>query len=184
MQKSKDKAIRPKTSRALHCRYCVVDAELGTRDVRLIFCRQGKNDKWRLLVSTDMKLDFKTAYRIYAMRWAVEVFYADTKRVLGLTKCSARDFGSHIAHMTMVAIRYSMMSYVKRFYDYETIGGLFHDTYLGVLEFTVVDCIWEVIIEVINVISDILTLNQDELLNEIITNSRRMEAFKLLAKTV
>ena len=32
------------------------------------------------------------AYEIYAMRWSIEIFGSDSKRLLGLADCSSRDF--------------------------------------------------------------------------------------------
>ena len=32
------------------------------------------------------------AYEIYAMRWRIEIFCSDSKRLLGLADCSSRDF--------------------------------------------------------------------------------------------
>ena len=89
-------ARRLKHSRALHCKYAVVDAKLGKRKVRLFLCKRTKAEKWRLLVTTDPRLDFMGAYRIYAMRWGVEVFYGDTKRYLGIGDCSCRNFTSQV----------------------------------------------------------------------------------------
>ena len=73
------------------------------------------------------------------MRWGIEVFFSDSKRLLGLADCSSRDFSAHIAHVSLVMIRYNMLASIKRAPDYDTIGGLFGDMYLGVHELTVVE---------------------------------------------
>ena len=49
----------------------------------------------------------------------------------------------------MVMIRYNILASIKRTLDYDTIGGLFGDMYLGVHELTVVEKIWAIIIEVV-----------------------------------
>jgi hypothetical protein len=46
-------------------------------------------------------------------------------------------------------IRYNILASIKRTLDYDTIGGLFGDMYLGVHELTVVEKIWAIIIEVV-----------------------------------
>ena len=46
-------------------------------------------------------------------------------------------------------IRYNILASIKRALDYDTIGGLFGDMYLGVHELTVVEKIWAIIIEVV-----------------------------------
>ncbi|MBV3314482.1 transposase [Bacteroides ovatus] len=55
------------------------------------FCRRGKNEGRKVLLTTDTKMDFMRVYEIYAMRWSIEVFFANGKRILGLDDCSARD---------------------------------------------------------------------------------------------
>lgn len=74
--------------RSLRCHYAITDVILGERKVRLIFCRHCKINGWKPLLTTDTSLDFKKAYRIYAMRLAIEVFFSDAKRHLGLADCS------------------------------------------------------------------------------------------------
>lgn len=172
-----------KYSRALHCKYAIIDVTLGKRKVRLFFCQRAKAEKWKFLVTTNLKLDFMKAYRIYAMRWGIEVFYEDNKRYLGLCDCSCRNFTSQLAHVTLVTIRYNIMAYIKRFYNYETIGGLYRDTYLGVKEITVIDYIWQAIIEVIVIVAEITASDEDVLLNLVITDSRKFAIISQLAHT-
>lgn len=59
------------------------------------------------------------------MRWSIEVFFSDGRRHLDLAGCSARDFTSQTAHVSLVMIRYNLTAYVKRSMDYETLGALF-----------------------------------------------------------
>lgn len=53
-------------------------------------------------------------------------------------------------------IRYNILASIKRTLDYDTIGGLFGDMYLGVHELTVVEKIWAIIIEVVAVVSELI----------------------------
>ncbi len=73
------------------------------------------------------------------MRWFIAVFFADSKRILGLANCSARDFSSQIAHVSLVMIRYNLLGSIKRTNDYKTIGGMFGVMYHGVHELTVIE---------------------------------------------
>lgn len=171
-----------KTCRRYKCKYAVCDATLDGHSVRLFFCRRGKSDKWKVLLTTDTKLDFLRAYEIYAMRWSIEVFFADSKRVLGLADCSARDFSSQIAHVSMTMIRYNMLAFIKRAHDYETIGGLFADIYCGVQELTVVEKIWGIILEVINVVAELTGADEETLMYQIIENDKRLAALKAYAE--
>ena len=100
---AKFKAVKKvKYSRQYHCHYVEIEVALGKRSVRLFFCKRGKKEVWKLLLTTDTKLNFMRAYEIYAMRWSIEVFFSDSKRLLGLADCSSRDFSAHITHVSLV----------------------------------------------------------------------------------
>ncbi|WP_442504710.1 IS4 family transposase [Porphyromonas levii] len=181
IKKLKD-ANEIKYSRKLHCYYGCIDVALDRYKVRLFLIRQGKKGKWRVLLTTDRSLDFLRAYEIYAMRWSIEVFFSDSKRILYLEKCSATDFSSQIAHISLVMIRYNLLSMVKRLHDYETIGGLYKDVYYGVHELTVVEKIWDIIIEIISIVANLLGAEEEDLITQIIDNSERLEALRIYAK--
>lgn len=172
-----------KYSRRYHCHYASITVTLGKRQVKLFFCRMSKNGKWRLLLTTDTKLEFMRAFEIYAMRWSIEVFFADSKRLLGLADCSARDFSSQIAHISLVMIRYNLMASLKRTHDYETIGGLFNDMYSGVHELTVIEKIWDIILEVVAIVAELTGIDDEVMLELIIRDNKRLAAFQALAKS-
>lgn len=73
------------------------------------------------------------------------------------------------------------MAYIKRFHNYETIGGLFRGTYLGVKEITVIDYIWQAIIEVIVIVAEITATDEDILLNLVITDKKKFAILRQLA---
>ena len=163
-----------KYSRRYRCHYAYITVTLGKRDVKLFFCRMGKRDNWKVLLTTDLSLDFMRAYEIYAMRWAIEVFFSDSKRLLGLADCSARDFSSQIAHLSLVIIRYNLLASIKRILDYETIGALFSDVYEGVHELTVIDKIWEIILEVVAVVAEMIDIDHVIVMEQILQKSERL----------
>ena len=172
-----------KYSRRYHCHYSEIEVVLGKRAVKLFFCKRGKKEAWKVLLTTDLRLRFMRAYEIYAMRWSIEVFFSDSKRLLGLADCSSRNFSAHIAHVSLVMIRYNILASIKRTLDYDTIGGLFGDMYLGVHELTVVEKIWAIILEVVAVVSELIGADSDELTIQIIENDKRLAALREYAQT-
>lgn len=68
---------------------------------------------------------------------------------------------------------------IKQPDDYESIGGLFADIYESVHEFTVVEKIWSIIIDVIAIVAEILTIDKNELIEQIIRDNRRLTAMQL-----
>ena len=172
-----------KHSRRYRCCYAETEVVLGKRAVKLFFCKRGKKETWKLLLTTDLSLDFMRAYEIYAMRWSIEVFFSDSKRILGLADCSSRDFSAHIAHVSLVMIRYNMLSAIKRTLDYDTIGGLFEDMYLGVHELTVVEKIWAIIIEVVAVVAELIEADSEVVTLQVINSDKRLAALRAYAQT-
>lgn len=170
-------------SKRYKCHYARVNVKFGKREVRLFFCRRGKREGWTILLTTDLKLDFLRAYEIYSIRWAIEVFFSDAKRLVDLSGCSARDFSSQIAHVSLAMISYNLLSSIKRSLDYETIGGLFGDVYAGVHELTVVEKIWAIIIEVVAVAAKLTGADEEDLILQIIENDKRLAALKAYAQT-
>ena len=171
-----------KYSRKLRCYYATVEVALGGRNVKLFFCKRGKREAWKILLTTDTKLDFFRAYEIYAMRRSIEVFFSDAKRLLGPADCSARDFSSQIAHVSLVMIRYNIFAMIKRIFDYETIGALFSEMYMGVHEITVVEKIWTIIIEVVAIVAEISGADEESLIVQIIADNRKLAALKAYAE--
>ena len=172
-----------KYSRHYHCHYAEIEVTLGKRSVKLFFCKRGKRESWKLLLTTDTKLNFMRAYEIYAMRWSIEVFFSDSKRLLGLADCSSRDFSAQIAHVSLIMIRYNLLASIKRELDYDTIGGIFEEMYLGVHELTVVEKIWAIIIEVVAVVAEITGAESEDLIMQAIENDKRLAALKAYAMT-
>ena len=64
-----------KYSRHYRCHYAEIEVVLGKRAVKLFFCKRGKKEAWKVLLTTDLRLRFMRAYEIYAMRWSIEVFF-------------------------------------------------------------------------------------------------------------
>ena len=52
-------------------------------------------------MTTDIRLEFLEAYRIYAQRWSLEVVFKEAKGLLGLGKCQAGNFASQIAAISL-----------------------------------------------------------------------------------
>ena len=97
----------------------------------------------------------------------------------------AKDFAEQIAHTSIVALQYNILSLVKRFNDYETIGGLFREVEKGSLELTIAERIWEVIMETVITIANLFGLTDEEVLEVAVRRSDELahicRTFKLKA---
>ena len=70
----------------------------------------GKHD-WALFLCTDTALSPQRILEIYALRWGIEVYFKECKQNLGLLKEQTITFTSHLASISLTAIRYLMLLY-------------------------------------------------------------------------
>jgi len=108
-----------KRSKQLNCFYSQAMVGFNGVPVKLFFCKTSRNGKWNVLLTTNLELGFEQAYKIYSIRWSVEVFFKEGKQYLRLGKCQSQDFDAQIAHTTLCMIQYKLLSVAKRFSDYE-----------------------------------------------------------------
>ena len=157
--------------RKLKIQYIQVAATLQGMPVQLFVSKRDKNDKWHALLTTNMELDFEQAYRIYARRWNIEVFFKECKQLLHLGKCQSHNFDAQIASTTISMIQYNLLSTARRFEAYETFGELFRAAGVGAAELTLAQRIWLIICRLINDIADFLGVDEDLLLRKYISDT-------------
>ena len=166
-----------KYSRRLGCYHITVDVTFAGRDVRLFFTKRDKRGKWNGLITTNRKLDFFEAYRIYSRRWSLEVVFKESKGRLGLGKYQMRNFSSQIAMTAITAMQYNILSTAKRFSDYETIGGLFMDATKGSVELTLTERIWDMILEIVREIAECFNIEDEQILDILVNRSDKLSHF-------
>lgn len=153
----------------------MADVVFADAKVRLFFVKRSKNCVWSGLITTNAQLDFFEAYRIYAQRWSLEVVFKEAKGVLGLGKCQANNFASQIAATSLTALQYNILSFVKRFAAYETMGKLFETAAKDSLELSITERIWGVLQELIIVMADLFGLADEDIYDAMINRSEEMK---------
>ncbi len=92
------------------------------RNIRLLFVRGsveddkkqvGKND-WAVFLSTDIGLEANKILEIYALRWAVEVYFKEAKQNLGFLKEQSNHYAAYIASIHLAAIRFCLLIIAKQ----------------------------------------------------------------------
>jgi len=90
--------------------------------VRLLFVRgvaqtdkaqPGKHD-WAVFLTTDIHLDAQKMLELYAMRWAIEVYFKESKQHLGFLKEQARHYACDVASIHLTAIRFCLLVIAKQ----------------------------------------------------------------------
>ena len=82
-------------------------------------------------------------------------------------------------------MQYNILSLVKRFNDYETIGGLFRVVEMDSLDLTMAKRIWEVFMETVIAIANLFGLTDEEVFEVAVCHSDELahicRTFKLKA---
>ena len=169
--KKLNKRGEKKYSRKLKCWYISADVVFAGTHVRLFFIRRSKRGPWSGLLTTDLDLGFFEAYKIYSRRWSQEVIFKESKGLLGLGKCQSANFAAQIASTSLVALQYDILSAVKRFMDYETIGELFRQVAQDSHELTISERIWQAILEFVAAITKVFSIDDEEVLDALVNES-------------
>jgi len=168
------KAKKQKRSKQLNCYYCEAVVGFNSIQVKLFFCKTSRKGNWNVLLTTDLALDFEQAYKVYSIRWSVEVFFKESKQYLGLGKCQSQDFDAQIAHTTICMVQYNLLSVAKRFADYESLGELFRNTKAETIQLTVVERIWQIIIEILADIAELIEIDTERLMEKLIADNEKL----------
>lgn len=159
---------KPKRCRKLGFYYTEAQVYFKGKPIKLFFSKQGKNGKWKVFLCTDTKLSFINMLEIYQIRWTIEVFFKESKQLLGLGRCQSNNFDAQIADTTITMVQYILLTMKYRVEHYESMTGMF----LGVKEETVKQRLdqrlWGLFIELVQVIAVLFEdIDEQELLEKI-----------------
>ena len=100
--------------------------------VRLLFVRgiaaaakaqPGKHD-WAVFLTTDTQLEPQRILQLYAMRWAIEVYFKETKQYLGFLKEQSNHYAAYIASIHLAAMRFCMLVIAKSLHPASAIADM------------------------------------------------------------
>jgi hypothetical protein len=161
-------------SKKLRCKFYEAVVELKGLKIKLFFCKTTKKGNWNGLLTTNTKLKFEKAYEIYSTRWTIEVFFKECKQLLRMGKCESRHFEAQIAATTLCMLQYNLLSALKRFDSYESLGIIFRQANAETLEITIKERIWLIIIEILTVLAEYMDFELDFLLEHIFTRNEKL----------
>jgi hypothetical protein len=162
-------------SKTFKCHYIKFDFTYKSIAMRGFWVRMKGQNSWKLLITTDTKLSFIATMKYYQVRWSIEVFFKDCKQNLGLNNCQSVDLDAYFAHISIVMMNYMVLNLKKRFEDYETLGGLFKHSKELILEQTLVEKIWDIIIDLYLIIFSELGVDLDFFIQKMIQMKESIE---------
>jgi|SRR5680860_638122 len=167
-----------KYSNKLKCHY--ITQKIGYKNIgmRAYWIKIKGQNTWCLLISTNEKLTFIKAMEYYQIRWGIEVFFKDCKQNLKLGDCQSKDLDAHIASISIVFMNYMVLALKKRFENYETMGILFRNFKDMMLQRTLIQRIWTIIIELFDSVLIQFGVNWENFMQSLIQNQDQiMEQF-------
>lgn len=175
---------KTKRCRRLNAHYIPVRAEYKGVPIQLFFSRYGSRGKWHLIASTDLSLSFIKAMEIYQIRWAIEVFFKESKQYLGLGKCQSNNLDAQFADTTVTMIQYIMLTLRKRFGDYESKGALFRASQEQMLELTLMHRLWGLFIEIVTQLAEVFDMDIEQLMEQLFSNEKVNRLISKLLKEI
>ena len=67
-----------------------------------------------MFLTTDIHLDSQEMLELYAMRWAIEVYFKESKQHLGFLTEQARHYACYVASIHLTAIRFCLLVIAKQ----------------------------------------------------------------------
>ncbi len=151
------------------------------RPVVLYFTRKGKRGNWKTLLNTELSSNFNKTVEVYQIRWSIEVFFKESKQLLGLGKSQSTDFDTQIADATIVMIQHIFLSIKNRMENYESLGKLFENTKAECLELKLHDRLLALLIAIAEIIDLLLgDVDSQEIISKVINNPEAFEKLKLI----
>jgi IS4 transposase len=155
-------------------------------DVLLLFVSEGKK-QWHAFLSTDVELEPSEILTYYARRWAIEIFFKDSKQMLYLGKEQSETFDAAIACYSLVMLRYLLLVYIlKKHQITGPIGPLFRDLVETHLQLYLAEEVWAYIRELMIMSSQLFwpEMEPDKFLHliEIVEDAMSSQLQKLTAK--
>lgn len=120
---------------------------------------------------------------IYQTRWTVEVFFKESKQLLGLGKCQSNSFDAQIADATITMVQHILLTMRYRVENYESMPGLFSVIGEDFVKQRLDQRLWGLFVELMQVIAIIFEdMDEQELLEKIFQNERVSQMIEHILK--
>ncbi|MBE0551941.1 MAG: transposase [Ignavibacterium sp.] len=167
---------KPKRCRKLKLYYLEAEVDYNGKPIKLFFSKKGVNGKWKVFVCTNTRLSFVEMIEIYQIRWTIEVFFKESKQLLGLGRCQSNDFDAQIADATITMIQHILLTMQYRIENYESMQGLFSEIAESAIKQRLDRRLWGLFIEILNIIESLFDgIDEDELIKRIFNDETARE---------
>ena len=143
--------------------------------VRLLFVRgiatqdktqPGKHD-WAVFLTTDTHLEPQRILELYAMRWAIEVYFKEAKQYLGFLKEQSNHYAAYIASIHLTAMRFCMLVIAKSLHEANGIADMRQQITANATSIDYASRLWQVFRAVIAGALDEMTMLIEDMASEV-----------------
>jgi len=138
------------------------------------FENQAKNNSYENSDKLLLLLVFPLFKIKNAFEYAQSPYSVTKKLIKGLGKCESQDFDAQIAHSTFCMMQYNILSTVKRFDKYETLGQLFRQTQKETLEIKINERIRLIILEIVAKLAVFLEVDSEMIMEKLLSDNQNV----------
>lgn len=167
-------------ARSHNSKYIKIPVEYDEIRVNLFFVKMGRSSKWKLLLTTDLCLNFQKLMDAYQLRWAIEVFFRECKQFLGLGQSRSTCFDTQVADTTISLVQYTILSFHKRISCQNTFDGIFESVVANIAEYNLAQKLQKIFWLIVETMSEFSGIDVLELTEDIFRDTNASEKLKRL----
>ena len=167
-------------SKKYKSKYIKIRASYKGIKVNLFYIKMGKSKTWRLLVTTDLALNFNQLIELYQIRWSIEVFFKDAKQHLKLGSSESNNFDGQIADITISMLQYIMLIYFKRLNYQQSFGQIFKNISKELVAIDLLTEFLEILAQLVEILCEIAGIDFMEFQEQIIREPQISEKIMTL----
>jgi len=166
-------------ARSHKAKYIKVSVVYGDIRINLFFIKMGKFSGWKLLATTDLTINFQKLMDIYQIRWAIELFFRESKQYLNLGKSKSTCFDAQIADATISLSQYIILSFHRRILDYSSFDGIFASAIEDALQNSIASELQKMFWIILEIYSDFTGVDVIEVTRSIFRDEQALNKIKL-----
>ncbi len=167
-------------ARSHNSKYIKIPVKYEGIRVNLFFIKMGRSAKWKILLTTDLGLNFQKLMDAYQLRWVIEVFFRECKQFLGLGQSRSTCFDSQIADTTISLVQYTILSFHRRICCQNTFDGIFESVTKDIAEYNLAQKLQKIFWIIVETMSDFTGIDVMELTEDIFRDTNASEKLKRL----
>lgn len=167
-------------ARSHNSKYIKIPVEYDGVRVNMFFIKMGRSAKWKLLLTTDLGLNFQKLMNAYQLRWIIEVFFRDCKQFLNLGQSRSTCFDTQIADTTISLVQYTILSFHKRICCSNTFDGIFESVMADIAEYNLAEKLQKIFWLIVETMSEFTGIDVMELTEDIFRDTNAREKLKQL----